>query len=132
MEDIDIFDPQYVQKTRIAKLKAQAKVENDARLAAYLDRCKTWVAVNTQNRAVGAPISNAPTPPLYWVVTDDGQDYQRPWEGLAVPVLPAENQEPVKGAIAAPGVPSQLDQVLACLKVLNQKIDAIDGMLRGK
>lgn len=125
MSEVNIFDPNYVWNTWVAKLQAQAEEVNASRQASYAGQCAEWVNNALVNRGRGIPLPPAPPIPMKMIVGMDGQTADVTWPELKPPVLPAENASPRTASIAAAGVPSQTDQVIAILKMMNEKLDKI-------
>jgi hypothetical protein len=123
--DINIFDPQYVQKQQVANLQRMAAEQNSMRVQRYKQASSDWVANNIHNRELGLPVTDLPIIPRKIVVTDDGEWKEVAFNDLQPPVLPAPvmaQSSPLRAAIPAV---DRLDQVLAALQYMNSKLDTL-------
>lgn len=113
MSEINIFDPQYVQKQQAASLQRMAAEQNAARVQGYRSACDAWVATNTRNRDLGLPITPVPVIPRKIVVTDEGEWKEEAFTDLVTPVLPppvVAQSSPLRAATLAK---YRIDQLLA-------------------
>jgi hypothetical protein len=127
MSDTNIFDPDYVKKQQLASLQRMAAEQNSLRVQLYTQASADWIAANVINRDKGLPIAALPTVPKKITVSDAGEWTEAPFADLVAPVLPPVQKLPGDGhSIAASNPPAdRTDQVLACLRVLNAKLDAL-------
>jgi hypothetical protein len=123
--DLDIFDPQYVQKQQVANLQRMAAEQNNLRVQRYKQASADWIAANLRNRDIGLPISELPTIPKKIVVSDEGEWTEVPFDDLQAPVLPAPVVVPSGSIRASLPAPDRLDQVLAALQYMNSKLDKL-------
>jgi hypothetical protein len=132
--DTNIFDPDYVQKQQVASLQAMAAQQNAVRVQAYTGQCANWVTVNLRNRDLGVPLAAVPVVPKKIVVSDAGEWTELPFADLQPPVLPAPVAvAPATGLRpAGPVPPDRLDQVIAILGVLNDKLDRLLASARSQ
>jgi hypothetical protein len=125
--ETNIFDPEYVQKQQVASLQRMAAEQNALRVQLYRQASADWVTTNTHNRDLGLPITPLPVMPKKIVVSDAGDWSEVAFDDLYAPVLPAPVVAPSSGSLRPAGMvpPDRLDQVLAALERLNQKLDAV-------
>jgi len=125
--DISIFDPDYVQKQQVASLQRMAAEQNALRVQRYQQASTDWITANLRNRDLGLPLSPLPVVPKKIVVSDSGDWSEVPFDGLDAPVLPAPVLASGSGSIRATTnvPPDRLDQVIAILSVLNDKLDRL-------
>jgi len=107
-------------------MKAQAETQNAIRLSGYTQACADWIAANVSNRDLGLTLTDLPIKPKKQVVDAVGNVTEVTWEGLTTPVLPEQGLASSSSIKATTNVPmDRLDQVIACLSVLNEKLDKI-------
>jgi hypothetical protein len=70
VSDINIFDPDYVQKQQLANLRRQADAQNAQREQQYKQASADWRTTNARNQELGLGITPLPTKPLRIEVTN--------------------------------------------------------------
>jgi hypothetical protein len=127
--DLNIFDPQYVQKQQVASLQRMAAEQNALRVQLYQQASADWITTNLRNRDINQPISPAPSAPKKIVVGDAGDWQEMPFDNLQPPILPAPVAPLPSGSLRPAGLvpPDRTDQIIAILQVLNAKLDALLG-----
>lgn len=124
------FNPFFDFETqRIATLKAMAEKQNTERRAAYEDKCKQWVIVNTHNRDLGLPFSAVPEIPKEAFVDDKGNWTEKPFADLKAPVLPEPVPVPPPTGLPNIGGPDRLDLVVFMLTKLAADVAKIASKL---
>jgi hypothetical protein len=125
--EVNIFDPNYVQKQQVASLQNMAAQQNALRAQLYQQASADWVTTNVRNRDLGLAIAPLPTPPKKIVVTDDGQWTETPFDTLQPPVLPPLAAQLPSGSLrpSGPIPPDRTDQLIGMLQVVNAKLDAL-------
>lgn len=116
--ELNIFDPQYVQKQQIASLQQMAANQNALRVQAFQTACANYLS--TQGKA---PV---PVIPKKITVDEAGNWTEATFPDLVVPALP--DPSPSTGSLR-PSVPvvDRTDQIIAILGVMNAKLDALAG-----
>jgi hypothetical protein len=127
--EINIFDPDYVQKMQVASLQTQADAQNALHLQLYQQACSDWINTNSINRDRSLAITPAPAKPQKQVVSDTGVTTLVDWTELQTPVLPALVLAPSTALKATVTTPDRIDQIIAALGVLNGKLDKIAAKL---
>jgi hypothetical protein len=127
--ELNIFDPQYVQKQQVASLQRMAAEQNALRVQLYQQACTDWVATNLRNRDLSLPLSPAPAAPKKILVSEAGDWLEAAFDNLQAPALPAAATPLPSGSLRATvNVPAdRTDQVLAMLQAINSKIEALLG-----
>ena len=126
--DLNIFDPQYVQKQQVASLQRMAAEQNALRVQLYQQASADWVTTNLRNRDLGLALSALPAAPKKILVGDDGEWREAAFDDLQPPTLPAPvtplpASNSLRATVNVP--PDRTDQILAILAVLNDKLDTL-------
>lgn len=115
--DLGIFDPQYVQKQQVASQQQMAAQQNALRVAAFNQACSDYIQSYGK-----APVPTVPKKIVVDPVT--GSWSEASFSELSVPSLPTPAA--TTGTLLPFGQPvDRIDQIIAILKVMNDKIDGL-------
>lgn len=126
MDNIDIFDPNFVNSQNAAYFAAQAAATNKQREADYIAKCAQWVVVATGNRDRGIAPPPVPVKPLKMLPDSSETAWPELPDPVLPPAVPAQTSNPLVGRAMPPDpVQTKLDLILSMLRVLKTDIDAL-------